>query len=148
MQGFGRILLSSAAAVVLVSGATVLSTTNASAQFNIEGIIRGAMAHGYYGGGRSYHHHGSSGRVHETRHERHRSREAKEERSKEDHPSDQAKQGSQGGTKTIEVETKATQVETKGPATAPASNAGGVQPAINTTPKQPVADVPALTPER
>jgi hypothetical protein len=75
MQRYCKVLLGSAAAVVLISGATVLTTSEASAQINIEGLIRGAMSH--YGGG-YYRHHRGGGRVHEVRHER-GSKEAKDD---------------------------------------------------------------------
>jgi hypothetical protein len=75
MHRYCKVLLGSAAAVVLISGATVLTTREASAQINIEGLIRGAMSH--YGGG-YYRHHRSGGRVHEVRHER-GSKEAKDD---------------------------------------------------------------------
>jgi uncharacterized sporulation protein YeaH/YhbH (DUF444 family) len=66
MHRYCKVLLGSAAAVALVSGPTVLTTSEASAQINIEGLIRGAMSHGYYGGYSRHH----RGRVHETKHER------------------------------------------------------------------------------
>jgi hypothetical protein len=41
MRAIGKYLLGSAAAIALLSGATMVMTTEASAQFNIDGIIRG-----------------------------------------------------------------------------------------------------------
>lgn len=134
MQRLSKVLLGSAAAVALASGAVMLSTTEASAQFDIGGMIRGAMEHGYYGGG-----YRRRGRVHETRRERH-SKEAKEEDKDkqdkadkhEDKQVDQAAGGNSGNSN---------RAEDKGPPSSP-------PPANSGTPKQPVADIPAFSPSR
>jgi hypothetical protein len=133
MQRLRKVLLGSAAAVALASSAMMLSTTEASAQFDIGGIIRGAMTHGYYGGG-----YRRRGRVHETRRDRH-SKEAKEEDKDkqekadkhEDKQVDQASAGNSGNS---------TRAEDKGP---PPS-----APADNSTPQQPTATIPAFSPSR
>lgn len=62
MHRYYKIMLKSATAVALVWSAATLTTTEASAQFGFEGLIRGAMSHGYYGGYSRHH-----GRVHESR---------------------------------------------------------------------------------
>jgi hypothetical protein len=134
MQRLNQVLLGSAAVVALVSGAMMLSTTKASAQFDIGGIIRGAVAHGYYGGG-SYR---RRGRVHETRRDRH-SKEAKEEDKDkqekadkhEDKQVDQASAGNSGNSN---------RAEDKGPPPSP--------PANNSTPQQPATTIPAFSPSR
>jgi hypothetical protein len=52
MQGFGKSSIWTAAGFVFVGGLMLLPPTEASAQFNIEGIIRGAIQQGCcYGGG-------------------------------------------------------------------------------------------------
>ena len=52
MQGFGKSSIWTAAGFVFVGGLALLPPTEASAQFNIEGIIRGAIQQGCcYGGG-------------------------------------------------------------------------------------------------
>ena len=52
MQGFGKSSIWTAAGFVFVGGLVLLQPTEASAQFNIEGIIRGAIQQGCcYGGG-------------------------------------------------------------------------------------------------
>ena len=52
MQGFGKSSMWTAAGFALVNGLVLLQPTQASAQFNIEGIIRGALQQGCcYGGG-------------------------------------------------------------------------------------------------
>jgi len=52
MQGFGKSSMWTAAGFALVGGLVLLQPTQASAQFNIEGIIRGALQQGCcYGGG-------------------------------------------------------------------------------------------------
>ncbi len=58
MHRYYKIALKAATAVALVWGAAAFTTTEASAQFGFEGMIRGAMG----GGGFSRRHHG---RVHE-----------------------------------------------------------------------------------
>lgn len=65
MHRICKVLLASAAVVALISGASMLTTREASAQIDIEGMIRGAMSHGY--GGYSRHH---RGKVHESSHDR------------------------------------------------------------------------------
>ena len=63
MQGFGKSSIWTAAGFVFVGGLALLPPTEASAQFNIEGIIRGAMQQGccYGGGGGGYYRSRSSG---------------------------------------------------------------------------------------
>ncbi len=93
MSRLGKILLGSTAAVALTSGALTLSATQASAQINIEGLIRGAMSQygvHYYRGRRR-------GRTHEVRRGRHaKEHEAKGDDSgdsgKDEHPADNGDQ--------------------------------------------------------
>jgi hypothetical protein len=60
MHGFGNSSIWTAAGFAFVGGLVLLQPTEASAQFNIEGIIRGAMQQGCcYGGG--YYRNRSSG---------------------------------------------------------------------------------------
>jgi hypothetical protein len=56
MQGFGKSSMWTAAGFALVGGLVLLQPTQASAQFNIEGIIRGALQQQgcCYGGGGTY----------------------------------------------------------------------------------------------
>jgi hypothetical protein len=63
MSIFGRLPAWTAAAFTLVAGFLLLAPTDASAQVNIEGLIRGAIGHGINGGyrGRSSSGHHSSG---------------------------------------------------------------------------------------
>ncbi len=64
MHGFGKSSIWMAAGVAFVGGLVLLQPTAASAQINIEGLIRGAMQQGCcYGGGGSggYYHRRSSG---------------------------------------------------------------------------------------
>ena len=133
MHRYCKLLLGSAAIAALIAGATMVTTTEASAQVDIEGLIRGAMSHGYYGG-YSYRHH--RGKVHESSHERRskKKEEADDEGSskgKDDHSADAgSKDDGKGSSNRAETNSSAT-------------------PAANTNPtKQPVADVPNLTPER
>lgn len=59
MREFGK--SSILTAIALVAGGMLLwAPTQASAQFNIEGMIRGAMGHPYYNGGGGYHSRSSS----------------------------------------------------------------------------------------
>jgi hypothetical protein len=139
MQGFARILLGSSAAAALVAGATMLSTTQASAQINIEGLIRGAMSHGYNGGGTSYR--GHHGKVHEARHEHeHHSKNSKEandeDKGKQDNEDKQDKQSAQANEGNHN-----NQAEDKGP---PQSS----PPANTSAQRQPAPDVPAFSPSR
>ncbi len=63
MQGFGKSSIWTAAGFALVNGLVLLQPTQASAQFNIEGIIRGALQQQgcCYGGGGGYYRNRSSG---------------------------------------------------------------------------------------
>ncbi len=56
MQGFGKSSMWTAAGFAFVGGLVLLQPTKASAQFNIEGIIRGALQQQgcCYGGGGGY----------------------------------------------------------------------------------------------
>lgn len=149
MHRYCKLLLGSAATLALISGATMLTTTEASAQINIEGLIRGAMSHGYYGG-YSYRHH--RGRVHESSHERRSKKheEADDEGSskgKDDHsadvgnkvnvkPSTAANQVNPGSNNGQHPETAASNTVTPAQAPAPAP-----------APK-PNNDIPAFSPSR
>jgi hypothetical protein len=63
MHGFGKSSMRTAAGFALVGGLVLLQPTEASAQFNIEGIIRGALQQQgcCYGGGGGYYRNRSSG---------------------------------------------------------------------------------------
>jgi hypothetical protein len=72
MRGIGKSLALMAAVPVFVCGLVMLLSTEASAQFNIDGLIRGAIGHGGYGGGyrsRSSGHHTSSRSSSHSKHE-------------------------------------------------------------------------------
>ena len=68
MHRYHKVALKAATAVALAWSAAMFTTSQASAQFGLEGIIRGAMSHGCCGGGGYSRHH--RGRVHELRHHR------------------------------------------------------------------------------
>lgn len=61
MQGFGKSSIWTAAGFAFVGGLVLLQPTQASAQFNIEGIVRGALQQQgcCYGGGGYYRNRGS-----------------------------------------------------------------------------------------
>ena len=63
MHGFGKSSMRTAAGFAFVGGLVLLQPTEASAQFNIEGIIRGALQQQgcCYGGGGGYYRNRSSG---------------------------------------------------------------------------------------
>jgi hypothetical protein len=66
MQGFGKSSMWTAVGFAFVGGLVLLQPTKASAQFNIEGIIRGALqqqgcCYGGGGGGGGYYRNRSSG---------------------------------------------------------------------------------------
>ena len=61
MQGFSKSSIWTAAGFAFVGGLVLLQPTEASAQFNIEGIIRGAMQQGCCYGGGGYYRSRSSG---------------------------------------------------------------------------------------
>ena len=70
MSAVGKSSLGAAVAFVFVSAMMMLASSEASAQINIEGLIRGAIGHGYgyrYRGGS--HHRGHVASRHERRHE-------------------------------------------------------------------------------
>ncbi|MGD0024330.1 MAG: hypothetical protein ABSC37_06835 [Xanthobacteraceae bacterium] len=82
MRGIGNSLLGTASVIVLLSGTLMLVPNEASAQFNIEGLIGGAMGHGFYGGSR--HRATRHGRVHESS-KRAREREDAKDEDSSDH---------------------------------------------------------------
>lgn len=91
MSGSGKSPVWMAAVLALLGGVLLLIPGQAMAQFNIEGMIRGAMG-GYHGGGgyyrsRSYHH---SSRHEESRHEA--SRHSRHEKDDADETSDKGKE--------------------------------------------------------
>lgn len=143
MQRFAKVLLGSAAAVALISGVMTLSTTQASAQIDIEGMIRGAMAHGYHGG----HYRGRHGRVHETRRGRHsKEHEAKDDDSgKDKHPGDNGDQvNNKPDRRQFSSHPKDTpQSEASNPPPAPAAPQSPQQ-----QPDKGSGDVPSFTPEK
>jgi hypothetical protein len=61
MHGIGTSSIWSAAALAFVSGLLLLQPTQASAQFNIEGLIRGAIQQGCCYGNGGYHYRSGSG---------------------------------------------------------------------------------------
>ena len=64
MHGIGKSSMWTAAGFAFVSGLLLLLPTQASAQFNIEGLIRGAIQQQgccYGGGGGNYHYRSGSG---------------------------------------------------------------------------------------
>jgi hypothetical protein len=85
MGGFGKVRAWLAAAVVFLGGALMLMPSQASAQFNIEGMIRGAMG-GYHGG---YRYHSSR---HYSRHEHEASRHSRHERDDDGDKADKTKE--------------------------------------------------------
>lgn len=89
MYGYWKFVLRMGTTVALLAGTATLMTTQASAQFNIEGIVRGAISQGCCGGGYSRRHYGG---VHKSRHgHRSKSDEADDEDSskgKDDKASD------------------------------------------------------------
>jgi len=137
MHRLGKVLLGSTAVAALLSGAVTLPTTQASAQVNIDGLIRGAL-HEY---NRHYRHRGHHGRTHEARHGRHhrQQHEAKDEDSgKDKHSGDD---GDQANNKPDRRQFSSHPKET------PQTDASaGNQP----PPQQPKpnGDVPSFTPEK
>jgi len=61
MHGIGKSSIWSVAGFAFASGLLLLQPTQASAQFNIEGLIRGALQQGCCYGGRGYHYRSGSG---------------------------------------------------------------------------------------
>lgn len=155
MYRYYKIMLRVAAAVALVACAAMLTTTQASAQFGFEGIIRGAISHGYYGGYSRHH-----GRVHESKHGR---------RSKSDEADDEdSSKGKGKDSKDVQSADKDNRPDINKADVKPASAVSGVdsgskqgQPAASiattstaaastttTPPSKPNTDIPAFTPSR
>jgi hypothetical protein len=61
MHGIGKSSIWSVAGFAFASGLLLLQPTQASAQFNIEGLIRGALQQGCCYGGGGYHYRSGSG---------------------------------------------------------------------------------------
>jgi hypothetical protein len=140
MQRFAKVLLRSAA-VVLIPGAIVFSTSQASAQFSINiGGLGGLIPHGSYG--RSYH--SRRGRTHEARHER----RSKEREAKDD---DSDKDNDRSGHKPDRVELSGHAPPETAASGSPPANAtppSAPPPPATPAPTQSSADVPAFTPEK
>lgn len=100
MGGFGKARAWLAAVLVFLGGALLLIPSQASAQFNIEGMIRGAIG-GYHGGGGYYRYHSSrhySRREvsHHSRHERDDEGEASDKNKEKDATKDEAASANAG----------------------------------------------------
>ena len=139
MYGYWKFVLRMGTTVALLAGTATLMTTQASAQFNIEGIVRGAISQGCCGGGYSRRHYGG---VHKLRHgHRSKSDEA------DDEDSSKGKDDKASDTKT---DTKA---DVK-PASAVSRvnsrpDQGQPQTAASSPPtSKPNTDIPAFTPSR
>lgn len=138
MHRYYKVVLKAATAVALIWSAATLTTTEASAQFGFEGLIRGAMGHGCCaGGGYSRHH---RGRVHEARHHR---------GSKDDDADDDDSKGKDKDTKSADNKTDMK------PASAVKVDAAPKQDQPQTAASSPPApaskpntDIPAFTPSR
>jgi hypothetical protein len=140
MPRFSRVLLGSAAAVALVSGAIAFSTSQASAQIPFIGGLPGFVPNGGFGSHHSRHGRGD----HEARHDR---------RSKEkDAKDDDSGKGDDSGSKPDRVQLSGHGPD-HGPETA-ASNppsSSAPPPAPPPSPPssgQPSGDVPSFTPEK
>ncbi len=137
MQRFSRVLLGSAAAFALVSGAIAFSTSQASAQIPFIGNLPGFVPHGSFG---SSHYHSRHGRSeHEVRHER----RSKEKDAKDD---DSGKGDDSANNKPDRVQFSA---HGSAPETAASSPPAPSAPApAPPSSGQPSGDVPSFTPEK
>jgi hypothetical protein len=136
MYGYWKLVLRTGTAVALLAGTATLMTTQASAQFNIEGIVRGAISQGccysrrHYGGG------------HESRHgHRSKSDEA------DDDDSSKGKDDKASDTKTdskadVKPASAVSRVDSR-------PDQGQPQTAASSPPtSKPNTDIPAFTPSR
>lgn len=138
MHRLNKIALKAATAVALACSAAVFTTTQASAQFSLEGIIRGAMSRGCCGSGSYSRHH--RGRIHESRHHR---------ESKDDEADDDDSKGKDTGTKSADNKTDMRPANSVKVDAAPKQEPQAV--ASNPSPSTPSkADtyIPAFTPSR
>lgn len=134
MHRYFKVALKAATAVALVWGATMFTTTEASAQFGFEGMIRGAMG----GGGFSRRHHG---RVHESRHHR----GSKDEDADDDDSKGKDKDTKSADNKTEMKPASAVKVDSAPKQDQPQTAASSPPP---TTASKASADIPAFTPSR
>ncbi len=138
MYGYWKIVLRTGTAVALLAGTASLLTTQASAQFGFEGIIRGAISHECCSGGFSRRHHG---RVHESRH----SHRSKGDEADDDDSSKGKDDKSVGDTKAdVKPASAVSQPDSR-------ANQGQPQTAASspsTSPSKPNTDIPAFTPSR
>jgi len=139
MYGYWKFVLRMGTTVALLAGTATLMTTQASAQFNIEGIVRGAISQGCCGGGYSRRHYGG---VHESRHgHRSKSDEA------DDEDSSKGKDDKASDTKTdtkadVKPASAVSRVDSR-------PDQGQPQTAASSPPtSKPNTDIPAFTPSR
>jgi hypothetical protein len=137
MYGYWKFVLRTGTAVALLAGTATLMTTPASAQFNIEGIVRGAISQGCCGYSRRHY-----GGVHESRHS-HRSKSDEAD----DDDSSKGKDDKAGDTKTdtkadVKPASAVSRVDSR-------PDQGQPQTAASSPPtSKPNTDIPAFTPSR
>jgi hypothetical protein len=137
MYGYWKFVLRTGTAVALLAGTATLMTTPASAQFNIEGIVRGAISEGCCGYSRRHY-----GGVHESRHS-HRSKSDEAD----DDDSSKGKDDKASDTKTdtkadVKPASAVSRVDSR-------PDQGQPQTAASSPPtSKPNTDIPAFTPSR
>jgi hypothetical protein len=155
MHRYCKVLLGSAAAVALISGAAMLTTSEASAQqINIEGLIRGALSHSYGG----YYRRHRGGRVHEVRHDRgSKDKDAKENdddglsKGKDDQKGNQSADIGSKDAKPANAPSAPTRADSgvkKGQQESAASDTTPSTPPPPAPPPKPSNEVPAFSPSR
>lgn len=134
MNGIWNSLLRTAAVIAALAGLSMLLASQASAQINIEGLIRGAMAHG---GG---HYRSHRGRVHESKRERHRGN-----RKDDDEDEQSAKEEHTHGSNKTELSAPVKEAPQTAAASPPPS---APAPAASASTPKSSGEVPTFTPER
>jgi hypothetical protein len=142
MHRLTKVLLGSAAALALASGATAFSTTPASAQFTISIPNLGGLGLSYGGGHRARR---TKTREHEARHER-RSREHEAKDDDDSGSENSANSGHSNKPDRVELSAHAPETSTSSPP--PSSNASASSPPPSPPPAQPSTSLPPLTPEQ
>jgi hypothetical protein len=135
----GMSSLGAAAAFVFLSAMMMLAPTEASAQFNIEGMIRGAIGHGGYrhhGGGSSHH------RGHSSRHERDDSDSASSDKGKDKDALDEGASSQRSG------DTKPDAKLSRRLPSTPSRDAAQASDASSAKPSRTSDDEPSFAPSR
>jgi hypothetical protein len=138
MHGIGKSSIWTAAGFAFVSGILLLQPTQASAQFNIEGLIRGAIQQGCCYGGGGYRYRSGSGS----------SRTVKSHKDDDSAPVDKSKEKDATQVESANNNGPSRRQQPAGPAQTPARSVESDAPTKQTSSAHGNDDQPAFSPSR